>query len=293
MTDLVVPVEADALPDAPNRGDPAPVFSADAAAFTGAMGLFGLQMNALAVATYQNALATIEAATDLAAAADLAGTATDMFGRSTSTLAVGAGTKTIHLMEPAVGFAVNDQVAIVLRADPTIRMLGQIATFDGSDDMTVTVVSSGVFGSGTFANWVVMSATFLTAGATDEEMWAGETDAAAVSPRSLRLAAAFQTLTEAEIVAGWSAAAKGFNWKVTLTANRVVGAPTDLQDGVTYTFQPIQGGAGSKTLSWNAIWDFGAPGAPVLSTAVGKEDKIVAQYNAARNKLEANFRRAA
>lgn len=282
------------LPTPPSTDDPTN-FDARADAFLGALPTFATEANALAVDVSDDAAQVAADAISIAAAALVAVDAAGFVATSTSTLTVNAGTKTIHFdaAKPKLAVATY-QVAIVLASDNSIKMIGNVNTTDGSDDITATVVSSGVSGSGSYSGpWLIIAGAFLGTGATAQEMWAGVTDAAAVSPQSLRLAAAFQTLTEAEAVAGWNTSTKGFNAKVTLTANRVIGAPTNLQDGVTYTFQPIQGGSGSYTLSWNSIWDFGVAGVPVLSTTVGKQDKIVAQYNAARNKLEAVFRMAA
>lgn len=281
-----------APPTVPTRGDPT-TFSSRFAAWLNWM---VVQYNELVTGTEwmaEQAEAVAESSSALAAAMLVAADAAGFVATSTSSLTVSAGTKTIHFQAAKPSLAVVPyQVAIVLASDNSIRMVGNVATVVDSDDITVTVVSSGVSGSGTYSGpWLIIAGAFLGTGATAAEMWAGTTDVASVSPQSLRLAAAFQTLTEASPIT-WNVATQGFNAKVTLTANRTVAAPTNLQDGVTYTFHPIQGGSGSYTLSWDSVWDFGAAGVPVLSTAVGKEDKIVAQYNGLRNKLEATFRLA-
>lgn len=69
----------------------------------------------------------------------------------------------------------------------------------------------------------------------------------------------FQTLTDAATVA-WDAG-KGTNAKVTLTASRTIGAPTNLHTGWIYTIQVIQPGAGEDgylraTITWDAIYNF-------------------------------------
>jgi hypothetical protein len=60
---------------------------------------------------------------------------------------------------------------------------------------------------------------------------------------------AFQTLTDAATIA-WDMSA-GFNAKVTLGGNRIIGTPTNPIEGRTYTLQLIQDGTGSRTItSW-------------------------------------------
>lgn len=284
-----------ALPaDPPSTADPSN-FDARADALLGALPDMVTEENA-AIAAMNAAITQLNL--DIAAIANSAAVAADaagMLGSSTTTLSVGAGNKDITLQAAKPNLLTSGRrVVLVLKSDPTVRMFGNVEPTPTPTSTTarIAVTSGGVFGAGSYGSWDVMAASFFQAAATKLEMWAGLIDSAAVSPESLRLAAEFQTLTEAEAVAGWPTATKGFNAKVTLTANRVIGAPTGLQDGVTYTFQPIQGGSGSYTLSWNSIWDFGVGGAPTLSTTVGKEDKIVAQYNSARTKLEASFRKA-
>lgn len=270
MTDLVEPPEIDTLPDPPSRGDPAAVFSADAAAFTGAMVPFGAQVNAAAAATYQNALATVEAAVDLAAIVDLAAASTDMFGRSVSLLTVGAGTKTIHLDEPADGFAVNDQVLIAQRADPSIRMFGQIATFDGSDDMTVTVVSSGVFGTGSYSSWIVMSAAFLAAAATGAQVLEAS-GAVAMTPESMKDALVPFALTDGPTVTPSGLDGLDFTWPI--GGNRTLGAITNTYPGARGQIAITQDATGSRILAWSSVYKRRG-GLPILSTVAASVDYL-------------------
>lgn len=70
----------------------------------------------------------------------------------------------------------------------------------------------------------------------------------------------------------------GFNAEWTLTdavgAARTLSAPTNYKKGLTYVLALIQGGTGSKTITWPASFNWGAAGTPVLSTAAGKCDII-------------------
>jgi hypothetical protein len=62
--------------------------------------------------------------------------------------------------------------------------------------------------------------------------------------------------------------------QVTLGGNRTFAAPTNLVDGGFYSLLIIQDGTGSRTISWNAVFDFTGGTAPTLSTAAGSKDLI-------------------
>lgn len=267
----IEPPAVSTLPPAPIRGQAG--FSAAVAAFLEALPQWGDDVGASGDATYANAQEVFESATEIAAAADLAAASTGLYGRSTSSLTVVPGTKTIHLQSPgAPDLEVNDQVAIILAADPSIRMLGTIATFDGTDDMTVTVVSSGVFGSGVYSSWIVMSAAFLSAGATDEELWAGETDAAVLTPKSLRDAKAWVSLVDGATVTPDGESGRNFTW--TIGGNRTLGAITNCGVNDTFLLEITQDGTGSRILAWASGVYYRAGGLPVLSTTAAAKDYL-------------------
>jgi len=62
--------------------------------------------------------------------------------------------------------------------------------------------------------------------------------------------------------------------QVTLGGNRTFDAPTNLVNGGFYSLLIIQDGTGSRTISWNAVFDFAGGTAPTLSTAAGAKDLI-------------------
>lgn len=86
---------------------------------------------------------------------------------------------------------------------------------------------------------------------------------------------AFQPLTDEATIA-WDMSA-GYNAKVTLGGNRILGTPTNPVEGRTYTLQIIQDGTGSRTITDWGVIDFGAAGNPILSTAAGSIDFIYLQ----------------
>jgi hypothetical protein len=77
-------------------------------------------------------------------------------------------------------------------------------------------------------------------------------------------------------------AALGNDFRVTLGGNRTMGAPSNPADGQVITFLLTQDATGSRTVTWNAVYDFGATGAPVLTTTAGDTDAVGFKYDAAK-----------
>ena len=72
--------------------------------------------------------------------------------------------------------------------------------------------------------------------------------------------------------------------KVTLGANRTIAAPVVLllrQDNL-YALTVIQDGTGSRTLTWNAVYEFKDDTAPTLTTTAAKGDLFVFRYNGSK-----------
>src|SRR6056300_202917 len=67
--------------------------------------------------------------------------------------------------------------------------------------------------------------------------------------------------------------------KVTLGGNRTLAAPTNGSTGQFCSLNVIQDGTGSRTLTWNAVYEFASDTAPTLSTDGGKADLFVFRYN--------------
>jgi hypothetical protein len=61
---------------------------------------------------------------------------------------------------------------------------------------------------------------------------------------------------------------------VLLGGNRNLGAPTNVQKGQTGSFFIRQDGTGSRTLSFNATYDFVGGTAPTLTTTASAVDRI-------------------
>ena len=74
-------------------------------------------------------------------------------------------------------------------------------------------------------------------------------------------------------------AALGNAFNLTLTASTTtLGNPSNPVDGQVIRFRITQGSGGSFTLAYGTAYDFGATGAPTLSTAAGKVDVLGFEY---------------
>ena len=89
------------------------------------------------------------------------------------------------------------------------------------------------------------------------------------------------TLTDQATVT-WDIAAEPVA-KVTLGANRTLAAPSNpMGNGQFISLLVIQDGTGSRTLTWNAAYEFKEDTAPTLTTTAAKGDLFVFRYNGAK-----------
>lgn len=276
---------------------------------------------AATIAESSEASATASAAQAAAYAASIVGA--PLSATSSSSLTIGSGVQSFRLDQVGKLFSRGETVVIAETSAPTtIQMTGIIGTFDPTTgDMSVTIPVGGTLGAGTHADWTISLGASVVAGvattrqilttglatgggdlsadrtvnvpaATASDVRTGTDTTKAVTSGALVGAAAFGALTDAATVA-WDTAAIGFNAKVIIAGNRLIGAPTNLKDGVTYTLDISQDATGTHVPSWDGIWDWRSSGAPTLSTGANKKDKITAQYSAASGKLEAGFSKSA
>jgi hypothetical protein len=82
------------------------------------------------------------------------------------------------------------------------------------------------------------------------------------------------------------------SFSVTLGGNRTLDAPTSLVDGALLSFALRQDATGGRTLTFDPIYNFGAAGAPVLSTTAGAVDYAFGYYDADSAQLLMTFRGA-
>ena len=96
--------------------------------------------------------------------------------------------------------------------------------------------------------------------------------AAAVAPEA--------TLTDASTVT-WNALTQSVA-KVTLGGNRTIGLASGGVSGAFISILVIQDGTGSRTVTWNAAYEFAANTAPTLTTTANLGDLFVFRYNGAK-----------
>lgn len=81
------------------------------------------------------------------------------------------------------------------------------------------------------------------------------------------------TLTDGATI-DWNGDAHGQSVKVTLNGNRVMNAPTNINEFAAYVIRIIQDGTGSRTLGWNTAYKFAGGTLPTLSTTANAVDII-------------------
>jgi hypothetical protein len=88
------------------------------------------------------------------------------------------------------------------------------------------------------------------------------------------------TLTDQATVT-WDASTEDV-CKVTLAGNRTLAAPTNGTTGQFISILVIQDGTGSRTITWNAVYEFASDTAPTLTTTAAKGDVFVFRYNGSK-----------
>ena len=89
------------------------------------------------------------------------------------------------------------------------------------------------------------------------------------------------TLTDGATIA-WDVSASPIA-SVTLGGNRTLALPTNpVGNGQYISLLVIQDGTGSRTLTWNAAYEFTADTAPTLTTTASKGDLFTFRYNGSK-----------
>lgn len=94
---------------------------------------------------------------------------------------------------------------------------------------------------------------------------------------SAKLNYAEATLTDGATI-DWNAETQDV-CKVTLAGNRTLNAPTNGTTGQFISILVIQDSTGSRTLTWNAVYEFASDTAPTLTTTANLGDVFVFRYN--------------
>ena len=88
------------------------------------------------------------------------------------------------------------------------------------------------------------------------------------------------TLTDQATVT-WDASTQDV-CKLTLGGNRTMAATTNNTTGQFISILVIQDGTGSRTLTWNAVFEFATDTAPTLTTTASLGDVFVFRYNGSK-----------
>ena len=88
------------------------------------------------------------------------------------------------------------------------------------------------------------------------------------------------TLTDQATVT-WDASTQDV-CKLTLGGNRTMAAPTNNTTGQFISILVIQDGTGSRTITWNAVYEFASDTAPTLTTTANLGDVFVFRYNGSK-----------
>ena len=172
---------------------------------------------------------------------------------------------------------------------------GQTLLFTYSGSTSTTTVANGeirlIWCDGTNC-WAVSAAasSATSLGGTPAANWMRQSRTAAeiaaptvvTNQATIPTAWPYQTATESPTtVLDWN---EGNSQILTLTGNRVMGAPVNMVDGSPIDLLVVQDGTGSRTLTWNAVFIFENGLTPVLGTAPGSIDRFLLRYNLALNK---------
>ena len=88
------------------------------------------------------------------------------------------------------------------------------------------------------------------------------------------------TLTDGSSIT-WDASTQDVA-KVTLAGNRTLGSASSGTTGQFISLLIIQDGTGSRTLTWNAAYEFASDTAPTLTTTANLGDVFVFRYNGSK-----------
>ena len=147
-------------------------------------------------------------------------------------------------------------------------------TVETGDIIIAKADNAGGTEAGVGANWTILQVNTLAAAivfASIAEVRGGVANNKAIAPDALTGAQAFITLTDAATT-NWDMST-GFNAKWTLGGNRTL-AVSNPKEGVFYTLLPYQDGTGNRLATWPASFNWGAAGAPTLTTTTSKHDVI-------------------
>ena len=218
-----------------------------------------------------------------------------MTGSSSDTAVITAGT------DGTLSIVTTDDSAaaanITITADGTFEADGTTITLDSSGDIVLDADGADVIfkddGTSILSFTNSSSDAVITAGVQDKDIiFKGDDGGSAVTSLTLDMsnsgAAAFSaaaynaeaTLTDASTIS-WNAITQPVA-KVTLGANRTLGAASGGIAGAFISLLIIQDGTGSRTVTFNAAYEFKDDTAPTLTSTASKGDLFVFRYNGSK-----------
>ena len=218
-----------------------------------------------------------------------------MTGSSSDTAVFTAGTNgTLSIVTTDDSAAAAN---ITITADGTFEADGTTITLDSSGDIVLDADGADVIfkddGTSILSFTNSSSDAVITAGVQDKDIiFKGDDGGSAVTSLTLDMsnsgaavfsAAAYNaeaTLTDASTIS-WNAITQPVA-KVTLGGNRTLGAASGGVAGAFVSLLIIQDGTGSRTVSFNAAYEFKDDTAPTLTTTASKGDLFVFRYNGSK-----------
>jgi hypothetical protein len=175
-------------------------------------------------------------------------------------------------------------VAGTIWLDITSATTPTLKYYDGADDISLATLDH----SANTVNWLDSTVVFDIVGDTTPQL-GGNLDlnsnditgtgdisiTGTILPTKAYIAET--TLTDGATI-DWNMATQSVA-KVTLAGNRTLNAPTNGSTGQFCSLLIIQDGTGSRTLTWNAVFEFTTDTAPTLTTTAGLADLFTFRYN--------------
>lgn len=162
-------------------------------------------------------------------------------------------------------------------ANRTFSMGGNITianAFATSGAFAITLTATAATNVTLPASGTLATTAQLPSVATSAEVITGTDNAKIATAKALADASATKATSSGSGSYAVSFAATYWHER-TLTGNSTISTPTGARLGVTYLLDLKQDGTGGRTGSFSTNIDFGAAGAPTLSTGAGKIDRMI------------------
>ncbi|MCP4410189.1 MAG: hypothetical protein GY807_21090 [Gammaproteobacteria bacterium] len=183
-----------------------------------------------------------------------------------------SGDVTLTADSAALGSGFRFSVRLSSATNSAITQAGGGQTINGSSSLTLsTQYDTASYISNGANGWDILAQTYENLAEASAAEIRNGTSGVAVSPSGIESAAAAFALTDASVIAvDWDT---GINFTVTLTDNRTLGFPTNVQPGTWRRIEVTQDGTGSRTLAFTETGYYAAGGtAPTLSTGAADVD---------------------